>query len=265
MHDREKGRRYGTLGDFENFVKLAYVIPALHHSGGTVCEPVDVPVNKRHLDMVYAHLRWSDKPLMGSVTAGERAADSVEMCRIVFGADFVNRNCVILGNINVNSPLVYDQTRTRSLRAYAVANQAAVVVPFILGDAMGPVTTAGAIAEAHAEALVGMALTQRHRRGAPAIYGNFLSSMALRSGSPTFGTPEPAVRLLVVGQIARRAGLPLRCSGAEGASRFRRPPQGSVRRPLVLSGICAFKLAAYRHERHAHRRGNPQRHRRRPN
>ena len=82
VHDLDAGRRYATLEDFENFVKLAYLSPNLHHSGGTVCEPVDVPVSKRHLDMVYAHLRYSDKPFMGSVTAGERAADSVELARI---------------------------------------------------------------------------------------------------------------------------------------------------------------------------------------
>ena len=90
VQDLEGGRRYGTLADFENFVKLAYAIPWLHHSGGTVCEPVDVPVSKRHLDMVAAHLRLSDKPFMGSVTAEERAEDSIAMARIVFGRDFVD-------------------------------------------------------------------------------------------------------------------------------------------------------------------------------
>lgn len=241
VYDRAGGRRYGTLADFENFVKLAYLSPAIHHSGGTVCEPVDVVVNKRHLDMVYAHLRWSDKALMGSVTAPERAEDSIEMCRIVFGAEFVDRNCVILGNINVNSPLVYDQTMTRSLRAYAAANQAAVVVPFILGGAMGPVTTAGAIAQAHAETLVGVALTQLQRKGAPAIYGNFLSSMALRSGAPTFGTPEPAIGSLVVGQLARRAGLPLRCSGAFTASKI---PDGQAMTESAISMQAAILCGA---------------------
>ena len=241
VYDRAGGRRYGTLADFENFVKLAYLSPAIHHSGGTVCEPVDVVVNKRHLDMVYAHLRWSDKALMGSVTAQERAEDSIEMCRIVFGADFVDRNCVILGNINVNSPLVYDQTMTRSLRAYAAANQAAVVVPFILGGAMGPVTTAGAIAQAHAETLVGVALTQLQRKGAPVIYGNFLSSMALRSGAPTFGTPEPAIGSLVVGQLAWRAGLPLRCSGAFTASKI---PDGQAMAESAVSMQAAILCGA---------------------
>jgi trimethylamine--corrinoid protein Co-methyltransferase len=220
VRDLANGRRYGTIEDFENFVKLAYLSPALHHSGGTVCEPVDVPVNKRHLDMVYAHLRYSDKAFMGSVTQPSRAEDSIEMARIVFGADTVDRDCVILGNVNVNSPLVWDATMTGALRAYAAANQAPVVVPFILGGAMGPVTTAGAIAQAHAETLVGVALGQLTRPGSPVIYGNFLSSMALRSGSPTFGTPEPAIGSLVVGQLARRVGLPLRCSGAFTTSKL---------------------------------------------
>lgn len=220
VYDRELGRRYGTLEDFKNFIKLTWMSPWLHHSGGTVCEPVDIPVNKRHLDMVYAHIKHSAKPFMGSVTAPERAEDSIEMCRILFGADFVENNCVILGNINTNSPLIFDGVMSQSLRSYARANQAAVVVPFILGGAMGPVTTAGAIAQAHAEAMVGVALTQLERPGAPVIYGNFLSSMSLRSGAPTFGMPEPAMAYLAIGQLARRLGVPLRCGGSLTASKI---------------------------------------------
>jgi trimethylamine--corrinoid protein Co-methyltransferase len=220
VRDLEGGRRYGTLEDFKSFVKLAYLSPWLHHSGGTICEPVDVPVNKRHLDMVAAHLLYSDKALMGAVTAPERAADSIELCRLVFGRDFVDANCVILGNINVNSPLVYDVTMTAALKVYAAANQCTVVVPFILGGAMGPVTTAGAIAQSHAEAMAGVALTQLVRPGAPVIYGSFLSSLSLRTGAPTFGMPEPSLAHLVVGQLARRLGVPLRCGGALTGSKL---------------------------------------------
>ena len=85
VRDLDHGRRYATLEDFRNFVKLAYMSPGLHHSGGTICEPVDIPVNKRHFDMVYSHIKYSDKPFMGSVTAGERAQDTVDMAKIVFG------------------------------------------------------------------------------------------------------------------------------------------------------------------------------------
>jgi trimethylamine---corrinoid protein Co-methyltransferase len=217
--DLERGRRYGTLADFHNFVKLSYLAPWLHHSGGTVCEPVDVPVNKRHFDMVYAHMRYSDKPFMGSVTTAARALDSIAMCRTLFGAEFVDGHCVILGNVNVNSPLVLDGEASRVIRAYAAANQAPVCVPFILGGAMGPVTTAGALAQCFGEAMFCVALGQLERAGSPAILGNFLSSMSLRSGAPTFGTPEPALAYLAIGQLARRLGVPLRCGGNLCASK----------------------------------------------
>lgn len=219
VSDLERGRRYGTLEDFHNFVKLTYVSPWLHHSGGTVCEPVDVPVNKRHLDMIYAHMRYSDKAFMGSVTTSARAADSIEMCRVLFGADFVAEHCVILGNVNVNSPFVLDGEASRVIRTYAAANQAPVCVPFILGGAMGPVTTAGGLAQCFAEATFCVALAQLERPGSPAILGNFLSSMSLRSGAPTFGTPEPALAYLAIGQLARRLGVPLRCGGNLCASK----------------------------------------------
>jgi trimethylamine--corrinoid protein Co-methyltransferase len=68
VRDVSGGRRYATMDDFKNFVKLGYMSKWLHHSGGTVCEPTDIAVNKRHLDMLHAHMTLSDKPFMGSVT-----------------------------------------------------------------------------------------------------------------------------------------------------------------------------------------------------
>ncbi len=239
--DLDKGRRYGTIEDFRNLIKLGQSSPYLHHSGGTICEPVDVPVNKRHLDMVYSHIKYSDRAFMGSVTAEDRAEESIEMARILFGADFVDRNCVILGNVNVNSPLVWDGTMTKALRAYARANQAAVIVPFILGGAMGPVTSAGAIAQSLAETMAGCALTQLERKGAPVIFGNFLSSMSLRSGSPTFGTPEPAIGSMVIGQLARRLKLPLRCAGNFSNSKL---PDAQAMQEGVMSMLSAVHCGA---------------------
>jgi trimethylamine--corrinoid protein Co-methyltransferase len=218
--DADAGRRYGTLHDFRNFVKLTYMSPWLHHSGGTVCEPTDLPVNKRHFDMLYAHMTLSDKPFMGSVTTASRAADSIEMCRLLFGAEYLETHCVILGNVNVNSPLVLDGEASRVIRTYAAANQAPVCVPFILGGAMGPVSTAGALAQCFAEAVFCVALGQLERPGSPVILGNFLSSMSLKSGAPTFGTPEPPLAYFAIGQLARRLGVPLRCGGNLCASKL---------------------------------------------
>lgn len=218
--DLKGGRRYGTVEDFQNFIKLTYMTPHLHHQSGTVCEPVDVAVNKRHLDMVYSHLRFSDKPFMGSVTAPERAEDSLAMVRIVFGEYFLNKNMVIQGNINVNSPLVYDDTMTGALRTYAAANQGNVISPFILSGAMSPVTQAALVAQAHAEAMVGIALTQLVRPGAPVVYGSFLTTMDLKTGAPTFGTPESSLATIAISQLCRRLGVPFRCGGHLTASKI---------------------------------------------
>lgn len=219
VHDLDEGRRYATLADFENLVKLAYLSPHLHHSGGTVCEPVDVPVSKRHLDMVYAHIRYSDKPFMGSVTAGERAADSVEMARIAFGGDLADRT-VLTSLINASSPLVWDATMLAAAEVYAAANQATIISPFILAGAMAPATSAGVITQTLAEAMVGMAFTQLVRPGAPVVFGSFASSMSMQTGAPTFGTPEPAMVLMTVGQLARRLGVPFRSGGSLCASKL---------------------------------------------
>jgi len=220
IRNLDEGRRYATIEDFRNFVKLAYLAPSLHHSGGTVCEPVDVPVSKRHLDMVYSHIRYSDKPFMGSVTASERAEDSVAMAKIVFGDDFVDQNCVMINLINANSPLVFDSTMVGALKVYARNNQATVISPFILSGAMSAVTVIGTLTQILAEASVGMAFAQLCRPGAPVVFGTFASSISMQSGAPTFGTPEPAHVLYGAAQLARRLGVPFRSGGSLCASKL---------------------------------------------
>ncbi len=239
--DMDQGRRYGTLADFENLVKLAQSNPWLHHSGGTICEPTDIPVNKRHLDMVYAHMRYSDRAFLGSITAPERAADSIEMCRILFGADFVAQNCVIMGNFNSTSPLIWDGISTRGIRSYAEAGQGSILLPFLLGGAVSPVTMPGAIAQSLAESMAGCALTQLVRPGAPAVLASFLSSTSLRSGSPSFGTPEPALGSLVMGQLARRLKLPLRCAGNFSTSK---QADGQAMTQGTMSMLSAIQCGA---------------------
>ncbi|MGB3176346.1 MAG: trimethylamine methyltransferase family protein [Albidovulum sp.] len=214
VRDAEGGRRYATIADFQKFVKLGYMSKWLHHSGGTVCEPTDVPVNKRHLDMLLAHMTLSDKPYMGSVTEPSRAADSVEMSKILFGDDFVDQNTVMTSLININSPMTFDGIMMGALEVYAKANQACIISPFIVGGAMAPVTVAGTLTQVMAEVLAGVAYSQLIRQGAPVIFGAFVTSIDMNSGAPTFGTPEAAHITYGAGQLARRMGLPYRSAGS---------------------------------------------------
>ena len=241
IRNLDDGRRYATIEDFRNFVKLAYTAPSIHHSGGTVCEPVDIPVAKRHLDMVYSHIRYSDKPFMGSVTAPERARDSVTMAKMVFGDDFVDQNCVLINLINANSPLVFDGTMLGALKVYARAGQATVISPFILAGAMSAVTVIGTLTQILAEASAGMAFAQLCRPGAPVVFGTFASSISMQSGAPTFGTPEPAHVLSGAAQLARRLGVPFRSGGSLCASKL--PDAQAAHEssntlwPTILSGV----------------------------
>lgn len=214
VRDAKGGRRYATMEDFRNFVKLGYMSKYLHHSGGTVCEPTDVPVNKRHLDMLLAHMTLSDKPFMGSVTEPSRAQDSVEMCEILFGKQFVQDNTVMTSLININSPMTFDDVMMGALEVYARNNQACIISPFIVGGAMAPVSVAGTLTQVLAEVLAGIAYSQLVRPGAPVVFGAFVTSIDMNSGAPTFGTPEASQILYGAGQLARRMGLPFRSGGA---------------------------------------------------
>ena len=220
IRNLDEGRRYATIEDFRNFVKLAYMCPGLHHSGGTVCEPVDLPVNKRHFDMIYSHIKYSDKPFMGSVTHPQRAQDTVDMAKIVFGAEFVEQNTVLTSLINANSPLTYDATMLGAAKTYARHNQATVISPFILAGAMAPVTVVGTVTQILAEALAGMAFIQLVRPGAPVVFGTFSSSISMQSGAPTFGTPEPSLVLYIAAALARRLGVPFRSGGGLCAAKI---------------------------------------------
>lgn len=220
VRDLKGGRRYGDMQSFEKLVKLTYMHPNLHHGGFVTCEPCDVPVSKRHLDMLYAHMTLSDKPHLGAITEMSRAQDSVDMAEIVFGKEVMENNCVILGNVNTNSPMLVDKVVTEAIQVYCARGQGIIVVPFILSGAMGPASTTASVTQAMAEALMVCAFSQLVKPGAPFVLGNFLSSMSLKSGAPTFGMPEPVLSNYVIGQLARRAGLPLRCGGSLTAAKI---------------------------------------------
>ncbi|MCP4426410.1 MAG: trimethylamine methyltransferase, partial [Chloroflexi bacterium] len=157
VYDQDRGRREAKLVDFHNFIKLAYLSPYIHHSGGTIVEPTDEPVNTRHLDMIFGHIKYSDKPFMGGVMSGEHAADSVAMAEILFGADEIRQNPALISLINISSPRRLDDRMLDALKVYARARQAVIITPFVLSGAMSPVSVAGTVAQLNAEVLAGIA------------------------------------------------------------------------------------------------------------
>src|SRR3982074_1731941 len=218
--DLERGRRGATIEDFNNFDKMAQAIEQIHCAGGTTVEPEDLPLGTRHLDMVYSHLRWTDKPFMGSVISAENARDTIEMASILFGGrDKIEETPAVISLINVNSPLRYDDRMLGALLEYTEAGQPVIVTPFLMAGAMSPMGLAGTVAQQTAEALAGIALVQLMRPGTPCVYGSFLTNTDMQSGSPAFGTPAAALGTPATAQMARHYNLPFRGGGALTSSK----------------------------------------------
>ncbi|MCP4357018.1 MAG: trimethylamine methyltransferase family protein [Chloroflexi bacterium] len=217
--DRDHGRRNSTHQDLINFLKLTQMSPYLHSSGSEIVVSSDIPVAYRHLEAKYAHFVYSDKPHMGIYHTGPIGQDTIELAKIVFGAENLLQKHVLHCIVNVSSPRRLDDRMLGLMIAYARHNQIVDVTPFILSGAMGPVSILGTVAQLNAEVLTGIVFTQMVNPGNPCVYGSFQAVIDLQSGAPVFGAPESQLALYLSGQLARHYGLPFRAAGAYASSK----------------------------------------------
>jgi trimethylamine--corrinoid protein Co-methyltransferase len=157
---------------------------------------------------------------MGMTTSPKNAEDVLDMCAILFGADFMETNAVVTGNCNGNSPLVWDEVMLGAMRAFNRRNQPVLCSPFVLGGANTPASVAPTVAQLNAEALSALAYTQVIRKGCPAIYGHYLATVSMKSGAPMAGTPEISTMNFMIGQMARYYGVPWRTSSTLGGAKL---------------------------------------------
>ena len=141
------------------------------------------------------------------------------MCAILFGEAYLETHPVVVGNCNGNSPLVWDETMLSAMRAFNRRNQPVLCSPFVLGGANTPASTVPTVAQLNAEALSALAYTQVVRKGCPAIYGHYLSTVSMQSGAPMAGTPEISLMNFMIGQMARHYGIPWRTSNTLGGAK----------------------------------------------
>ncbi len=219
LRDLDDVRRNPLLEDLAMFHKLSHMMPALHSSAHHIVEPYDHPISQRHLRITYSSMKYSDKMFMGMTTSPKNAEDVMDMCAILFGEDFLEDHPVTTGNCNGNSPLVWDETMLGAMRAFCKRNQPVLCSPFVLGGANTPASVAASVAQLNAEALSALAYTQVIRKGAPAIYGHYLSTVSMKSGAPMAGTPEISLMNFMIGQMARHYGVPWRTSNTLGGAK----------------------------------------------
>lgn len=216
--DLARGRRPGTLRDYDETLALQQSFDVIHILGPSV-EPQDVPSNLRHYAMMRSQITRADKPMFVYARGRAQIEDSLAMIRLGHAlsdddwADGVWAYTVI----NTNSPRQLDSPMAQGIIDFARAGQVSIITPFCLAGAMAPVTVAGALVLQHAEALAGITLAQLTRAGAPVSYGGFSSNVDMKSGAPAFGTPEHLKMQIGSGQLARHINLPWR-TGSGSAS-----------------------------------------------
>ena len=234
-NDLIRGRRPGSLRDYEETLKLVQSFDVMHKLGPAV-EPQDIPAHLRHYEMMRAQMQFSDKPMFVYARGTAQVQQSFEMIRLGLNLsdDDFTTGVWATTIINTNSPRMLDKPMAQGIIDFARARQMSVITPFCLAGAMAPITVAGALTLQHAEALAGITLAQLSQTHAPVSYGGFSSNVDMKSGSPAFGTPEHVKMQIGGGQLARHIGLPWR--SATGAASNAPDMQAATETQMALWG-----------------------------
>lgn len=219
IRDLDGVRRLSTIMDLRRINKLIQMSPGFHMATGFACEPNDIAVPWRHLHINHTNLVETDIPCFGLTTGQERAEDSIAMASIIYGEEFMTENAVMMGQISGNSPLVWDSTMLEGLRVFADANQVVLISPFVLGAANTPADVVATAVQLNAEAIAGLAYAQLVKPGTKSIYGQYSTSVSMKSGAPMSGMPEISQLNALVGQLARLYNIPWRTTASQSSSK----------------------------------------------
>jgi len=219
-YDLERGRRSGTYADFTELMKLCQSLNSVHCIYGYPVEPQDLPPSSRHLDAYASILCLTDKVWRPTAVAPGSIEDGLQMAAIARGisTEQLVKEPGLITNISINSPMKIDQPMADALIRMASMGQACVIASLAMAGATGPITVEGSLVQQNAEILAGITLSQIVRPGAPVVYGSLATSVHMKSGSPSFGTPEYMKGIIVAGQLARRYGLPLRSGNVNSSN-----------------------------------------------
>lgn len=239
VRDFDGTRRFSTIEDLKNVNKIVQSSPGFHMASGFSCEPTDIPVPWRHLHINLSSFIETDLATFGMGTGQDRAEDSVAMAKIVYGEDFLRDNVVMLTHVSGNSPLVWDATMLEGMRVFIEAGQGALISPFVLGAANTPADVVATTAQLNAEALACIAYAQLIKPGAPVIYGQFSVAVSMKTGAPMSGMPEINQLNALVGQLARRYGVPWRTTASQSAGKSFDAQSGYESATSYMAGVTS--------------------------
>ena len=196
-------RREFLSADVGDAVRLVDALPHIDFTMSNGLAP-DFPAELQYQHKYAIMLRNSTKPQV--ITAADKTSlnDIVDMAAAaVGGRDVLSRKPLFVLYDEPTSPLVHMREAMEKLMFMAEQNLPTNYSPGIMAGGTSPVTMAGAIAQANAEILAGLAIHQLVNPGAPFIFGAGMSPMDMLSMQPTYSAPEAMMTQAGLCQIGR--------------------------------------------------------------
>jgi trimethylamine--corrinoid protein Co-methyltransferase len=203
-------KRSATNKDLEQLVRIADQLENIKVAGGPVT-PQDVEHTVCDWHTWATCMKNTTKHITGGVLGYRGVKDAIEMGSIVAGSReaFLKRP-FISGWVLTLPPLSMD---TASLEAMMEMNRHNIPIMLSSGPILGstsPVTIPGMVAQAHAEILACITLSQLINPGAPLVYTSFARGMNMKTSNISMAGPEFAVLKVAMAQMGLFLDLPVR-------------------------------------------------------
>ena len=206
-------RRPATTTDLRNLTRMADALETICVNGGLVT-PQDVPAQFNDWYTWAICLVNTSKHITGGFYGTRCVADAVRMAEAVIGdREQFKLRPFISGWALTLPPLQID---SHSLGALMEMSRRKIPAMVSSGPIMGvssPVTIEGTIAQAHAEILGCLVVSQLVNSGAPFVYTSFARGMDMKTSNVTMASPEFSILKAALSQMGRFLGLPIRMPG----------------------------------------------------
>ncbi|UCB45161.1 MAG: trimethylamine methyltransferase family protein, partial [Spirochaetota bacterium] len=213
--DTRKARE-GTLNDVIEAARLMNELP-FHHFCGNAVIAHDVEPEMGVLLSAVEMLKNNRKNCVVVVTNGVEARYFIELGQAVIGPDIpLEEKPIISVTVAPSSPLQLPEESCDVIWEIATHKLPLIFVQAPMPGASSPVTIAGTMAQANAENLAAIVLTQLINKGNPVGYGGAAVHFDMRFSVPSYGAIEYGLLNTATAQLGRYYKLPT--YGAGGAT-----------------------------------------------
>jgi len=172
--------------------------------------PNEVPGNLAFIAEFKALIENSVKPIYFTSAGAEDLQFILKMAAAASGsADRLREKPFLIHYAEPVSPLVHSRGALNKLLLCADRGIPLNYVPALMAGGTGPVTMAGSIAVANAEALSGLVIHQLRAKGAPMISGFSVTPLDMRTGNTVYGSPEERLTHTACTQLYHFYGIPV--------------------------------------------------------